>query len=190
MTPSLVRHRKRDLALQLLERRLRTTPVTLLTGLPESEVRKLYRMLHGRSPSSGPMQKAATLIPNRRAHIQVSVFAAVYRRLTASSMTGTVDPHVLMQSYDVFRDFTKATFENESIRPFDFTSAWVIARDLCDGEAHLKSCPPCAIDYLVVDRSEVPHSCPFCALRAATQRTRVDDPHRSKRQSCQRGVKS
>jgi hypothetical protein len=190
MTPSLLRHRKRDLALQLLERQLRTTPVTLLTGLPESEVRKLYRMLHDRSPSSGPMQKAATLIPNRRAHIQASVFAAVYRRLASVSVTRTVDPQVLMQSYDVFRDFTKATFENKSSRPFDFTAAWVIARDLCDGEARMKSCPPCAIDYLVVDGSAVPHSCPFFALRAATPRTRVVDPHRSKRQSRQRAVKS
>ena len=178
------------LALQLLERQLRTTAVTLLTGLPESEVQKLYRMLHDRSPSSGPMQKAATLIPNRRAQIRASVFAAIYGRLASASTTRTVDSEALIQSYDVFREMTKSIFGTELGWPFDFTSAWVIARDLCDGKARMEPCQQCRIDYLVAEGSEVPPSCPFCALRAAPQRSRSVDPLRANQHRRRRAVKA
>jgi hypothetical protein len=176
MSTSLLRHRRRELALRLLERRLRTTPACLLTGLPEAEIRTLYRMLHGQSPPSGPMPTSCALFPTRRAQARVSVFAALYRRIGGNTVFRTVDAQVLMNSYDLFQDFNRAVFESVPDSPgtrFDFTDAWVIARDLRSGVALLQHCPSCRVDYLLAEGSDLPPTCPFCALRKERKRQRL-----------------
>lgn len=172
MATSLRRHQRRTLALQLIQRQLRTTPIYLLTGLPEGEIRALYRMVHGKSPPSGPAPMSASLFPTRRAQIRVSVFAALYCRIGTGAVLRNVDPETLMKSYDLFQEFSAALGTEESRDRFDFTDAWVVARDLRSGIAVLKHCRACRVGYLVAEGSDLPPTCPYCALRKERKRLR------------------
>lgn len=172
MATTLLRHQRRDLALRLIQRGLRTTPVHLLTGLPESEVRTLYRLQHGHSPPSGPMATSAGLFPTRRDQVRLSVFAALYRRLGGCRCHHGPDPEGLLKSFDLFDDLRCAIDEDQMGHRFDFTDAWVIARDLYTGRALLQPCSICQVDYLVAEGSDLPPTCPFCALRKERRRQR------------------
>jgi hypothetical protein len=133
-------------------------------------------MLHGQSPPSGPMPTSCALFPTRRAQARVSVFAALYRRIGGNMVFRTVDAQVLMNSYDLFQDLSRAVFQSVPDSPgtrFDFTDAWVIARDLRSGVALLQHCPSCRVDYLLAEGSDLPPTCPFCALRKERKRQRL-----------------
>ncbi|WP_162560116.1 FlhC family transcriptional regulator [Methylotetracoccus oryzae] len=171
MTPSLHRHRQRTLALQLLQRRLRSTPVQHLTGLPIKEVRALHRAVHGVSAASGPLYHTASLMLNRRVQAQLSVYALLYRRLADATALQDIDVDALIRSYDLFVELGGQRGETGTGRDFDFTAAFVLVRDLCDGAVHLLPCGSCGIGYLVAAEAPVPPTCPFCPQRRARPRT-------------------
>lgn len=170
MTITLLRHQRRELALQLLQRRLRTTPIYFLTGLPELEIRDLYRLLFDQRPPSGPLPNSGTILSTRHAQARVSVFAAIYLRLGGTEARRKVDAEVLMKSYDLFLELSPAEQVSGAGSRFDFTDAWAIARDLRSGMARLKSCRPCRTPYLVAFNADLPPNCPFCALRKDRKR--------------------
>ena len=163
MTLSLHRHRQRTLALQLLQRRLRSTPVQQLTGLPIKEVRALHRGVHGFSAASGRLHHTASLMVNRRVQAKLSVYALLYWRLADETAPKTIDADALIRSYDLFVELGGQ--RAGSGRDFDFTSAYVLVRDLCDGAVHLLMCGSCGIGYLVAAEAPVPPTCPFCPRR-------------------------
>ena len=171
MTPSLHRHRQRTLALQLLQRRLRSTPVQQLTGLPIHEVRALHRAVHGSSGASGPLHHTASLMVNRRVQAQLSVYALLYRRLADATALQAIDTDALIRSYDLFVELVGQRDETGTGRDFDFTAAYVLVRDLCDGAVHLLPCGSCGIGYLVAAEAPVPPTCPFCPRRPSRPRS-------------------
>ena len=188
MTPSLHRHRQRTLALQLLQRRLRSTPVQQLTGLPINEVRALHRAVHGSSGASGPLHHSASLMLNRRIQAQLSVYALLYRRLADATAPRSIDADALIQSYDLFVELGGQ--RAGSGRDFDFTSAYVLVRDLCTGTVHLLPCGSCGIGYLVAAEAPVPPTCPFCPRRPPRPRAHGLDPSQSHQPARPRGERS
>jgi len=171
MTTSLLRHERRVLAIQLVQRGLRTTPVRLLTCLPDAEIRTLYRNMHGKSPPSGDAPSSASLFPTRRTQAQVSLFASIYRRIGGPGVLRNVNANALIKGYDLFRELTLPRF-GAAKGLLDFTGAWVIARDLRSGSAILNHCPDCRVHYLVAENSDLPPTCPYCALRKERKRLR------------------
>jgi len=163
--PSLRRQHQRELALQLVKRHLRTTPVYLLTGLPEAEIRALYRMVHQQSPPSGPMPCSASLCRSRRSQARLSAFASIYRRIGGAAVMRTISADALIKSYELFLELGQVVFQQEKGNDLDFTDAWVIARDLRAGIALLRPCHSCGLHYLVAENSVVPPTCPFCTFR-------------------------
>ena len=171
MTTSLRRHDHRILAIRLIERGLRTTPVRELTCLPDAEIRTLYRTIHGKSPPSGDVSSSASLFQTRRSQAQVSVFASIYRRVGGIGVFKSVNAEALIKSYDLFRELTVPTLRDAKGQ-LDFTGAWVIARDLRTAAAMLKECRDCRVHYLLAENSDLPPTCPFCALRKERKRLR------------------
>ena len=181
MTPSLHRHRQRTLALQLLERRLRSTPVQHLTGLPINEVRALHRAVHGSSGASGPLHHTASLMVNRRAQAQLSVYALLYRRLADATALQAIDADALIRSYDLFVDLGGQPGGTATAREFDFTSAYVLVRDLSAGTARLMTCNACNLRYLIADGAPIAPNCPFCPRRPRAHGLDPSHRHQSAR---------
>lgn len=171
MTTSLRRHEHRILAIRLIERGLRTTPVRELTCLPDAEIRTLYRTIHGKSPPSGDVPSSASLFHTRRLQAQVSVFASIYRRVGGTGVLKNVNADALIKSYDLFLDLTVPKLR-DTRGQLDFTGAWVIARDLRTPAAMLKECRDCRVHYLLAENSDLPPTCPFCALRKERKKLR------------------
>ncbi|MGY6217144.1 FlhC family transcriptional regulator [Methylolobus aquaticus] len=190
MTPSLHRHRQRTLALQLLQRRLRSTPVQHLTGLPINEVRALHRAVHGVSAASGPLHHTASLMVNRRVQAQLSVYALVYQRLAIATAQRSIDADALLRSYDLFVELGGQRGETGTGRDFDFTSAYVLVRDLCAGTVCLVTCNACNLRYLIADGAPIAPTCPFCPRPPGRSRARLLDPSHSHQSARPRGERS
>ncbi|MBS1211415.1 MAG: hypothetical protein H6R26_31 [Proteobacteria bacterium] len=182
MTTSLRRHDRRVLAIQLIQRGLRTTPVRELTCLPDAEIRTLYRTLHGKSPPSGDVPCAASLFQTRRAQIQVSLFASIYRRIGGPAVLKNVNANALIQGYDLFRELTAPKLQ-ESKGQIDFTGGWVIARDLREGKALLILCPDCRVHYLVAENSDFAADLPVLCLAQGEEKTEESARQKSDRDS-------
>jgi hypothetical protein len=155
------RHRQFDLALALVERKLRTTPVHVLTGVPESALRQLYRLLHGSSPRSGSIPSTGHLLSSRRRQTKISVFAKIYQSLLSKEETWVVEGRLLIQSHDLF----KALIGFKQAEEIDLTAGWSIIRELQAGVSKLPQCHRCGAWYIISENADVPPSCPFCALR-------------------------
>lgn len=158
---SLERHRRLDLALALVERKLRTTPAHVLTGLPESEIRSLYRMIHGRSPTSGSIPSTGHLMTSRRRQAKISAFVAVYLGLAGEVGNRILDAHILIRSHDLYQELIGFRQADE----IDLTSAWSVLRDYQSGISRRPCCKHCGAWFIISDNADVPPSCPFCALR-------------------------
>jgi len=158
---SLERHRKLDLALALVERKLRTTPAHVLTGLPESEIRSLYRLIHGRSPTSGSIPSTGHLLTSRRRQAKISVWVAIYLGLAGEEGTRLLDALLLIKSHDLFRELIGERQAEE----IDMTAAWSVLREYQSGISRRLCCKACGAWYIISENADVPPSCPFCALR-------------------------
>jgi hypothetical protein len=177
MTTSLLRHEHRNLALELIQRGLRTSPTRLLTGLPNAEIRTLYRKVHGRSPPSGDAPCAASLIPNRRAQMRVSLFASLYRQIGGPNVFKQIDAQALIKGHDLYRELTEPTLAPIH-PPLDITGAWVLAQELCGNTAWIKDCANCQAPYFESIDIKLPPACPFCVLRQERKRMRKPNARR------------
>ncbi|HAZ42575.1 MAG TPA: hypothetical protein DCY52_09925 [Methylococcaceae bacterium] len=157
----LERHRRVDLALALVERKLRTTPAHVLTGLPEAELRRLYRQIHGRSPTSGSIPSTGHLLTSRRRQAKISVYVAVYLGLAGEEGSRHVDARMLIQSHDLFKELIGVRQAEE----IDLTAAWSVLREFQSGISRRPCCRECGAWYIISETADVPLSCPFCALR-------------------------
>ena len=159
---SLLRHERRALAMKLVDRELRTSPIHSLTGLPEPEIRSLFKMKHDRSPPSGPMPSSSSFFTSRRNQAEVTLFGALYRHLGGQRIHRQLSAETLMKAHDLYREIHP---EDSSRKGLNFTDAWVIARDLKSGATRFVPCRHCGLDYLIADETDIPPNCPFCFFR-------------------------
>lgn len=156
---SVDRPRQLDLARALVSKKLRTLPAKSLTGLSEAELRKLYRSLHGTSPSSGSIPSTAHLMTSRRRQLKLSAFLTIYQSLGSGSIREPIDAERLLVAHDLF-----SLIAGEGQHEIDLTGLWSVIREWRSGLTRLQSCPDCKAQYLVVPTSELPLNCPFCVL--------------------------
>lgn len=155
------RYQQFDLALALVQRKLRTTPAHVLTGLPEPEIRDLYRMVHGASPRSGLIPSTGHLLTSRRRQAKISVLARIYLDQRPDEGLWSMHPRVLIHSHDLFRELIGERQAEE----VDLTAAWSVIRELHAGISQFPQCERCTAWYIISPNADVPPSCPFCALR-------------------------
>lgn len=160
------RQQKIALAMQLVARKLRTTPAHALTGVPEPDLRRLYRQMHGSSPSSGSIPSTAHLLTSRRLQAKASAFLAIYHGLEGRE--GPLEASVLVMAYDQY-----VAFLGGASPEMDMTAAWSLVREYQAGISHLERCRRCTARYLVAQNADIPLNCPFCALRSKRPRKSV-----------------
>ena len=147
-----------ELARALLARKLRTTPAHGLTGLPETELRRLYHQVHGCSPSSGSIPSTAHLLTSRRRQVKCSAFLEVY--LALGPKEAPIDGERLVAAFDLYR-----ALSGEIEPEIDLTGAWSVVREYKAGLTLRKICRSCEGRYLLAPRSILIPNCPYCALR-------------------------
>ena len=164
MTPEAI-HRF-NTAVDLIERGLRLAIVGHLTGLHPKTLRTLYRALQGRSPPSGPLPSASTVLATRTAQAMASVFALCYRRTGGAGIFDRLTLPALLEGYELYRELVAAFLPKASPhKVLDINAAWVLARDLSTGAVFFQACRVCAVEYLCARERLSPPGCPICALR-------------------------
>ena len=160
-----------DTAVDLIERGLRISIVSHLTGLHPKTLRALYRELQGRSPPSGPLPSAAAILTTRTAQAMASLFALCYRTVGGTGIFDQLELQALLTAYELYRELVEALLSEISPRnPLDINAAWVLARDLHTGAVYFRECSHCAVQFLCALESLSPPDCPICALRRRERR--------------------
>lgn len=160
-------HQKRQLAIELVRREMRTTPIRHLTGLSDVQIRGLYHLVHQRPARAGRIHQASTLCRTRALHARLSVLAVLYRQIGGQGIMRRVSAEALIQAWDLFHELDQVWAGNPGVDGFDISDAWVIARDLCQQRACFSICKTCNLHFVVTEDSLVPPTCPFCANRKA-----------------------
>ncbi|MFE8033862.1 FlhC family transcriptional regulator [Thiohalocapsa marina] len=181
--PMLQGHARVQLALALIARRTRLSIVHQETDIPRDALRALYREVHGVPAPSGQLPAAgATLITTRALQLQASLFATAYRRFQPVPCPGAQDAAQAVQARPIqavirAHDALHALLGAE--HSLDMTRCWTLARDLRNGNAELRRCPACEIDYLILHHGRFDQDCPLCALyRCAGLSVRALERHR------------
>jgi hypothetical protein len=105
---------------------------------------------------------------NRRVQAQLSVYALLYRRLADTTALQAIDADALIWRYDLFVELGGQRAGTGAGRDFDFTSAYLLVRDLCAGTARLMPCSACGLAYLIADGAPITPTCPFCPIWRAS----------------------
>ncbi len=163
----LQQNARMQLAIDLIERAMRTSIVARETQLRPALLRELHREVHGDKPVAGQLPSTSGILHSPRLQASASVFVALYQALGGAPSAGAVDVRALMHAHRLYLEqlSTLPAAEKTLGEPIDINAAWVIARDLTTGLAARRFCPHCAVHYLAADFSRRSLQCPICALK-------------------------
>lgn len=158
-------------ALQLAEamarRGAKTGVIEQLAGLSKEQARAVVRAVTGADPRSGPLHlSVATLLCNRRRHARLSAIARLF--LTLNPQPSALDAHALLRTWDLFAYLDGPPVPGD-FKPITFTELFILARDLRIGNAELRRCQHCGLNWLLCHQCDS-HlvECPFCRLGLET----------------------
>jgi len=153
------------LAAELFKRNMRTSIVHLITSLPRSKLRSIYKDIHkGSSPLSGLIISSGALLNTRTDHLISSVFSGTYFLLGGKDIFNNVNIEVLIKSYDFFKANELSFGRSSTMSKFDFTAAWVVARDIRSGVVTFEVCMHCDSAFISCEDSDLSRHCPCCNL--------------------------
>ncbi len=176
----LQQHARMQLAIDLIERAMRTSIVARVTQLRPALLRELHREVHGDKPVAGQLPSTSGILRSPRLQASASVFVALYQALGGAPSAGAVDVRALMHAHRLYLEQLSALPAAETLgEPIDINAAWVIARDLTTGLAARRFCPHCAVHYLAADFSRRSLQCPICALKRGRSWRRGRGPNDS-----------
>ncbi|MBP1151357.1 MULTISPECIES: FlhC family transcriptional regulator [unclassified Methylocaldum] len=164
------------LACELIVRRLRIPYVfQAVRSLTVEELREMHRCIHqGEGPPSGPSPRIQSIPNNRASMVYLSAFASLYLKASALDNRQSVDAKAVIAAWDLFHECYPNALRFRrpfgKVRPANITEAWVLAQALRCGLAHLRHCPDCHGEYLVIEDCKLPPVCQYCALGFAKRR--------------------
>ena len=91
----------------------------------------------------------------------ISAYIAVYLGIASESARLRVEARTLIQSFDLFT----ALIGEGDPHDVDLTACWSVLREYQAGISRRPLCGQCGTYYIISDHSDVPPTCPFCALR-------------------------
>lgn len=150
-----------EVAVRLIEHRLRSTIVHDLTGLSMYRVRSLWREIHKQSPVCGQRPSRCKYYQNNPLAMRASIFARIHELYV--DLAGGIDrcdkiamARHLLASYELYRDVV-----GRDKSPFSITDAWMVVEGLANGSLRLVQCVnrPCAAFALT---SPARFRCCFC----------------------------
>ncbi len=155
-----------ETAVELLQRGMRVSIVSRITGVHPKILRSLHREIHGYKPRSGPLPSIGSILCNRTAQAASSVFATLYRSAGGDGIFSEIDLTALIASHDLYLELTEELIPpGPDATPLDITHAWIVARDIRTAVAYFGYCERCCIHYLLAQNIRIPTNCPICALK-------------------------
>lgn len=135
-----------ELTVQLIQRQARIAVIIRETTVPKDLIKATYKELLGRSGSPGPIKESIRgLTHNVRRYKEATLFAKLFQSIETENVQGGIDN--VIQAFDFF----KISLPNSSL---DFTTAWLVARDLRNNQLRLISCHQCSSPVLIIVGSE------------------------------------
>lgn len=148
-----------DIAERLIRKGMRLPLIHSMTGVCLSRLRKLHQEINGNSAPPGRTPKYAhALIKNREQALEAAKFISFYHISNYGNGTGgcgVMNPEVLLESFILYAETTKT--------PLNINRAWLIIRDLENGQLRSRRCNKCGIIYLHTHENEALQACPMCA---------------------------
>ena len=134
------------LTVELINRNARIAVILNETTLSRKMIRKTYRQLVGHSASSGRlMESCQGLTRNTKRFKEATLFSSIFRVVETKNKPGNI--HNVIQAFDIYKKSSPSDL-------LDFTTAWVIARDLRGKKIKVSKCPQCQSSVLLVSISE------------------------------------
>ncbi|HYG85929.1 MAG TPA: FlhC family transcriptional regulator [Azospirillum sp.] len=147
-------------AIRLLEKNLRTSIVAIHTNLSMTQLRDLYREIHGHSPVSGLTPESERAFATRQQVIEASILLVAYTVSAGNAAFRRINIEALIKGHDFYLDARRECVA-WTHPPIDFTMAWVLARDLRSGLVHMQRCA-CGIQYATHQFQRLQPNCPIC----------------------------
>ncbi|WP_082877641.1 FlhC family transcriptional regulator [Methylomonas koyamae] len=150
---------RHDLALTMIRAGFRTSIVFIHTQLSKLLLRRLYKELHMKSPSSGLLMSSAYVLSNRKNQIYATLFMKIYAKL--HEQQSSVDVRLVIDAWEIFKVLVPQ-YETLDIHPQSINEAWTLTRDFRCATNYFETCPKCENEYLACDDSRLAKRCPFC----------------------------
>ncbi|WP_292574061.1 FlhC family transcriptional regulator [Methylomonas sp.] len=149
------------MAITLIQRQARIAVIVRETTIPRELIKATYKDILGRSGSSGPIKESIRgLTHNMKQYKEATLFAKIFRAIEAENIHG--DIHNVIQAFDFF----KISLPSGSL---DFTTAWLVARDLRNKKLQLRECGHCYAAVLIILGCEKPlERCCVCKTALKT----------------------
>ncbi|MDO8941069.1 MAG: FlhC family transcriptional regulator [Methylicorpusculum sp.] len=143
-----------NLALEMIKLDARISIISRETGLSTRLLRKSYREIHNKSPSSGLLRNTPDFIyKTKTKEKQATVFCILYK------LDETASFQRLINVYKRYIDFLTLS-EQDKPTLLTFSEAWALSRFLDQAQVKLIECPVCSSARLITDQSF--HVCPIC----------------------------
>ncbi|QPK64124.1 hypothetical protein IVG45_03890 [Methylomonas sp. LL1] len=135
-----------ELTVQLIQRQARIAVIIRETAVPKDLIKAAYKELLGRPGNPGPIKESIRgLTHNVKRYKEATLFAKLFRSIETENIQGGIDN--VIQAFDFF----KMSLPDSSL---DFTTAWLVARDLRNKQLRLITCHQCCSPVLIIVGSE------------------------------------
>lgn len=150
-----------EFAKALLKHRAKTCIVEVSTGLPKSQIRKIYKTMFNESPKSGQMpQSIDNMLTDIQYKFQIMIFYRIYKKMYGDDIFERLFTLEVLNAYE---GYLQTVFNSSRITPLSFTHAWVFARLLRSGLVVTDLCA-CGADF-PNDSHTTSKLCPACEIK-------------------------
>lgn len=135
-----------QLAINLIQRQARIAVIVRETTIPRELIKATYREILGRSGSPGPIKESIRGLTHKvKRYKEATLFAKIFRSIETENIHGGIEN--VIQAFDFF----KISLPSGSL---DFTTAWLVARDLRNKKLLMTECRQCHSAVLIILGSE------------------------------------
>ena len=135
-----------QLAITLIQRQARIAVIVRETTIPRELIKATYKEILGRSGSSGPIKESIRgLTHNMKRYKEATLFAKIFRGIETEDIHGDINN--VIQAFEFF----KMSLLTGSL---DFTTAWLVGRDLRNKKLLMMECGHCYSAVLIILGSE------------------------------------
>lgn len=146
-----------QLAVELIQAKLRLSIVAALTGLTLEPLRKIWKETHGeRSPNGKLPESALSYVKTVQMVRALSAIVLLHQRL---HNTKEIDPRSLLQTWRAHNNLLGGV---DPINILDINAVYYVLRDVRSNLLTVMHCNNCKIGYIYDRELSLTSHCPYC----------------------------